>query len=406
MSDIRLSGLNSSYPSGTTAERPASSTIGALYFNTDLGVLQVYTPNGWFVYQNPATPTAPANVSATDQPSGRAYNNGQASVSFTPNSSGGTATLFTITPSPSTSPSTFTGNSSPIVVTNLQSSQQYTYTVTSNNLSGTSSASSASAGVTATTVPQAPTIDAVTAGDTLATVAYTAGATGGATATFTATSTPGSLTGTGASPITVSGLTNGTSYTFAVTATNANGTSAASAASSAVTPSEPTIIIGDYDALATATLTSSASSVTFSGIPSGYKHLQIRYNAMASSPTDSQIRFNGDSSSAYSYHLLRGTGSPTAQAYSYSSQGSIMIQYNIGHAGSGAAAIVDILDYASPSKNTTIRSFAGFDNNSIGEIDLWSGAWYNLDPVTSIVISTATAPTYNANSSFSLYGVK
>ena len=204
MSDIRLSGLNSSYPSGTTAERPASSTIGSLYFNTDLGVLQVYTPNGWFVYQNPATPTAPANVSATDQPSGRAYNNGQASVSFTPNSSGGTATLFTITPSPSTSPSTFTGNSSPIVVTNLQSSQQYTYTVTSNNLSGTSSASSASAGVTATTVPQAPTIDAVTAGDTLATVAYTAGATGGATATFTATSSPGGFTGTGTSPITVS----------------------------------------------------------------------------------------------------------------------------------------------------------------------------------------------------------
>ena len=162
---------------------------------------------------------------------------------------------------------------------------------------------------------------------------------------------------------------------------------------------------GAYDSLATTTLSSSASSVTFSGIPSGDKHLQIRYNEMASAATDSQIRFNGDSSSAYSYHLLRGQGT-AAQSFGYATQGSIMIQYNIGHAGSGAAAIVDILDYASPSKNTTIRSFAGFENNSIGEVDLWSGAWYNLAPVTSIVISTATAATYNTNSKFSLYGVK
>ena len=43
MADISLSGLNSSYPSGTTAQRPASTNIGGLYFNTDLGCLQVYS---------------------------------------------------------------------------------------------------------------------------------------------------------------------------------------------------------------------------------------------------------------------------------------------------------------------------------------------------------------------------
>jgi hypothetical protein len=87
-----------------------------------------------------------------------------------------------------------------------------------------------------TTVPEAPTIGTATAGSASATVAYTAGATGGKTATYTATSSPGGFTGTGASPITVSGLTNGTAYTFTVKATNDNGTSNSSLASNSVTP--------------------------------------------------------------------------------------------------------------------------------------------------------------------------
>ena len=49
----------------------------------------------------------------------------------------------------------------------------------------------------------------------------------------------GSFTGTGSSPITVSGLSNGTAYTFTVTATNANGTSTASSASNSITPVAP-----------------------------------------------------------------------------------------------------------------------------------------------------------------------
>jgi hypothetical protein len=55
---------------------------------------------------------------------------------------------------------------------------------------------------------------------------------------YTVTSNPGNITGAGsASPITVTGLTNGTAYTFTVTVTNANGTSLASSASNSVTPS-------------------------------------------------------------------------------------------------------------------------------------------------------------------------
>jgi len=91
--------------------------------------------------------------------------------------------------------------------------------------------------------PGAPTIGTATNtgdGGTVS-VAFTAPTFAGLPAvitSYTVTSSPGGFTGTGASsPITVSGLTNGTAYTFTVTATNASGTGPASAASNSVTPS-------------------------------------------------------------------------------------------------------------------------------------------------------------------------
>jgi Fibronectin type III domain len=230
MPDINLSGLNSSYLSGTTAQRPSSTNIGALYFNTDIGCLQIYTSIGWFVYQNPANPLAPTSVVATNQGTGRAFNNGQMSIAFTPTSTGGTVTSFTATSSPGGYSAT--GSSSPITVTGLQSSAQYTFTVTASNLSATSSASSASSAVTATTVPQAPTLSYSTAGSGTVTLTWTAGATGGSAITgYTITpyiSNVAQATTSATSAETskvVSGLTNGTMYTFTIRATNANGNS-------------------------------------------------------------------------------------------------------------------------------------------------------------------------------------
>lgn len=88
-------------------------------------------------------------------------------------------------------------------------------------------------------VPNAPTIGTATGGSTTASVAFTAPSnTGGSViSAYYAVSNPGQITGSGASsPVTVSGLTNGTSYTFSVWALNTYGPSPYSASSNSVTP--------------------------------------------------------------------------------------------------------------------------------------------------------------------------
>lgn len=85
--------------------------------------------------------------------------------------------------------------------------------------------------------PTVPSNVHVTAGAAKATVTFSPSASARKVTSYTVTSTPGSKTGTGtSSPITVNGLSAGTSYTFTVHATNSNGNSAESSASSAVTP--------------------------------------------------------------------------------------------------------------------------------------------------------------------------
>jgi len=94
-------------------------------------------------------------------------------------------------------------------------------------------------GYNALKVANAPTIGTATGGNASASVTFTAPADvgGGAITGYSVVSTPGGFIGTGASsPITVSGLTNGTAYTFKVFATNAYGPSPLSAASNSATP--------------------------------------------------------------------------------------------------------------------------------------------------------------------------
>ena len=110
--------------------------------------------------------------------------------------------------------------------------------VTATNIGGSKATSSNATSAVVANIPVVPTIGTATSiSPTSATVAFTPGDNGGAPVTaYTATSSPGGITGSSTgSPITVSGLSENTSYTFTVTATNSVGTTAASSASNSIT---------------------------------------------------------------------------------------------------------------------------------------------------------------------------
>lgn len=137
---------------------------------------------------------------------------------------------------------------SPIVVLGLTNGTAYTFTVTSKNAKGASATSVASNSITpsesvAPAVASAPVIGLAAAGDARVTVNFTAPTTDGGSSitSYTVTSFPSGITASGTtSPITIAGLVNDVAYTFTVTARNAIGVSAPSAASNSVTPTAAT----------------------------------------------------------------------------------------------------------------------------------------------------------------------
>ena len=384
-SPLTVTGLQSA--TSYTFAVSAANSSGTLASSSTSAITATTVPDAPVI----GTPTVATGQSYTG--------NANVSVPFTAPATGGKAiSTYTVT---SSSGGTATGSSSPISISDAVGTAR-TYTVTATNANGTGNASSASASTTPLSVPQAPTIGTATdAGTgTSVTVAYTAGATGGAAVSaYTATSSPGGFTGTGASPITVSGLTAGTAYTFTVTATNSQGTSAASSASNSVTP----VVPSNFYLISQQT---TGPTITFSSIPSTYKSLQLRYSVNAGITNNQfRIQFNGDTTASnYAYHWLTGNNT-TVASNGASGNGYIQFPQGYGTVTNGRnAGVINIVDYASASKAKVVNVFAGQNDNTAADsqVSLNSGLWTSTAAINSI---TFYVPSDTFSGSISLYGV-
>tara|TARA_R110000822_G_scaffold231076_1_gene363133 strand:+ start:442 stop:1023 length:582 start_codon:yes stop_codon:yes gene_type:complete len=174
---------------------------------------------------------------------------------------------------------------------------------------------------------------------------------------------------------------------------------------------------GAYESIATVTVGSPVSSITFSSIAADWKHLQIRYLAASTRATygfdQMYMRFNSDTGSNYSSHQLIGNGSSATAAAQTSATSMTIGDRNIGAAmpNTFGAGVIDVLDYQNSSKHKTARSLTGIDNNGTYDgtyypyINFSSGLWQSTVAVNAVSF-TAQNGDFKQYSSFALYGIK
>ena len=156
-----------------------------------------------------------------------------------------------------------------------------------------------------------------------------------------------------------------------------------------------------YDLLASTTLATAASSVTFSSIDQSYGDLIIIVNALGSTTLEARIRLNSDSGSNYNSVRMSGNGS-TATSASLASQtsGSLSV---IADATTGEAILlkVEIQDYTATDKHKSMLARA---NQSATGTEATALRWASTAAVTAIEILTSTG-NWAIGGTFNLYGV-
>jgi hypothetical protein len=176
-----------------------------------------------------------------------------------------------------------------------------------------------------------------------------------------------------------------------------------------------------FQSIASANGTGASNTITFSSIPSTYKSLQIRILAKdtatgTQTPASANIQFNGDTGFNYSFHYMYGSANGSNLSVASASSTEYQITQSIATSRTIApsqvdiygVSIVDIIDYASTSKNKTMRTVSGVDGNEASaayRVQLNSGAWYSTAAVSSISIKTNNTA-FTTGTTMALYGVK
>jgi hypothetical protein len=172
---------------------------------------------------------------------------------------------------------------------------------------------------------------------------------------------------------------------------------------------------GAFESIASATGTGSSANILFSNIPSTYQHLQIRILGRSDDTSSNTARYffvqcNSDfpTTNVYSWHGLYGDGaSVVAEAAPILPTGSMQLRGASQSTSTNTmgVAIIDIHDYASTTRNKTIRSFSGVDFNGSGSVALYSGLYQSTSAINAVRVSINTG-NFSTNTRVALYGIK
>ena len=159
-----------------------------------------------------------------------------------------------------------------------------------------------------------------------------------------------------------------------------------------------------YEPIATQTLSSTASSITFSSIAATYTDLRLVFVGTATAALSPRIRLNGDTATNYSYTIMYGDGTSAVTARS-SSATFIAGIYNVSLSTTIPAMITtDFFSYAG-STNKTCLTTASIDLNGTGSVEQNVGLWRSTAAITSVQVFASTS-TFAVGATATLYGIK
>ena len=161
-----------------------------------------------------------------------------------------------------------------------------------------------------------------------------------------------------------------------------------------------------YDKIATQTLASAASSITFSSIAASWTDLRLVIVPIATGASDYNLfmRFNGDTASNYSYTNLYGTGTSAGSAGT-SSTSINLIFGSLGFKTTPSLWTADIFSYAGSTYKTALTTGSN-DLNGSGNTVRTVGLWRSTAAITSLVLSTDSGNNFASGTIATLYGIK
>lgn len=154
-----------------------------------------------------------------------------------------------------------------------------------------------------------------------------------------------------------------------------------------------------YTPIASQTLTSAQSSVTFSSISSAYTDLVVIIEGAMTVSSDMRIQFNSDGGSNYSNTTLEGNGT-TAQSARWSNQTKLIVNNFATGTGRGNFSLF-IMNYANTTTFKTVLHRMAFAGNAT---EAGAGLWRSTAAITSMELF-ANATTWISGSTFTLYGI-
>ena len=160
-----------------------------------------------------------------------------------------------------------------------------------------------------------------------------------------------------------------------------------------------------FEPIATNTLGSAASTITFSSISSAYTDLRLVLvgNRSTAGTSDVYLRFNGDTGATYSQTMMYGDGTSALSGRNTSGT-SIVLTYNTSGLTTGMRMYTaDIFSYAG-STNKTLLAESNEDANGSGTVARRVGLWRDTSAINQVGLSLSSG-NFAIGTTATLYGI-